>query len=290
MVIFNALPLEKHSSLHKIPILRLVGINANFSPKLIIAFNFNLQTSLQKNTKAHLIFHLCDDHISPTGIPVDLSINQLRRWRLDIRNLKTYDDFLHHMNPRLYKKYLQTEEIFNASGVELRMMPNDWSQYADIVYQLYLKVATKNGAQLYDLDFFRNIAKRNDYKLMCAWYQDEMIGALVMVDEQPIFHSAICVVDYEHSKNARIYSQMHYQFIRMAIEENKYTIADVGITADKAKSMMNFHPIPSRMHIYASSRFLKLLLHILSSVTYVTINSEAQLKFKFRWFGFLRRK
>ena len=44
-----------------------------------------------------------------------------------------------------------------------------------------------------------------------------------MINEEPVFHSMLCGLDYEHSKETRAYSFMHYEIIRLAIEAKKYS-------------------------------------------------------------------
>lgn len=294
MITFHAIPLEKHSSLHKASIFHLLGIKTQLAPKLTITFNFNLQTDISAKPQAHLNIHLRDangtyDEMTKKS---DLRVENIRRWRLNIASFASFTDFLQKMNPRIYKKYLETQKVFNESGSRVSVINNDWSQYADSVYQLYRNVAKRNGAQLYDLIFFRKIAQHPSYKLMCLWHKDTLIGtkdtligALVMVDEAPTFHSAICAFDYDHSKKCRAYSIMHYEFLRIAFnEKNKYTTADIGITADKAKSLMGYHPVLSCMEVSARNWFLMLILRSISRFIMLSVNSDAELEWRFKRF------
>lgn len=281
MIEFSAIPLEKYASLHKISILSLLGMKTKFSPNVVVAFNFNLQTPIQKSPKALLTFHLRDASSSPIPGSSDFCINNLKRWRLDISHYKTFMGYLQKMNSKHYKRYNETQKTFANYGATISLIEDDWSQYAETAHNLYLNVAEKHGTQLYDLNFFRAIAKLKEYKLMCVWYNSTLIAALVIIDEEPIFHSMVCGLDYEHSKKAHVYSQMHYEFIRLAIEANKYTIADIGLTANEAKAMLDFEPVSACMDVSAHNCIIRGFLRLLSRFTTATINSQAKLELKF---------
>lgn len=275
MVAVTAVPLEKHSSLHKIALTK-------FFPGMSAAFNFNiLKQSLKQKIQAQLIFQLRDSDIPADPQENDFCITNLRRWRLDVSTYHTFDEFLQKMKPKLYKRYEETQKLFQAYGATLSVIEGDWSQYAETVYKLYLNVAKKNGAQLYDLNFFRLMAEQKDYPLMCIWYKGDLVSAIVMVDEAPIIHSAICALDYEHSKNTRAYTQLHYQIIRLGIESKKYSIVDVGITADKPKSLMSYRPVSSCMDVSSRSFLIKRFLRFLSRFASATINAQNKLEWSF---------
>jgi hypothetical protein len=91
----------------------------------------------------------------------------------------------------------------------------------------------------------------------------------------------LCGFDYEHSKNMNAYSLMHYELIRIAITTTKHGIVDVGITADKAKSMMNFKPVSVCMDIQAGNYLLKGALRALSRIVTATIGHEGKLALQF---------
>lgn len=281
MITFNAKPLEKYSSLHTISLLTLLGIKSKFSPRFSFVLSFNLETPLEPNPPAQLTFHVGDsDKSSKNGNP-DFCIAHLIRWRLNISQYSTFTSFLQKMKRKHYLRFTDTQKSFDNYGAKISLIEHDWSQFADTVYQLYSKVAKKHGTQLYDLNFFQSIAKNDGYKLLCVLYNDVLIGALVIVDEQPILHSMCCGLDYDHSKNSRAYSQMHYEFIRLAIESKKYTVADIGITANEAKSMLDFQPISVSMDVWAHNRFLRACLRFLSRFMTATINSKARLELSF---------
>lgn len=282
MIVFKAIPLERYASLNTISLLSLIGIKSKFLPlNYSIVLDFNLKTSLQQHPKAKMTFHVRDSEI-PSEPRADFCIANVTRWRLDISDQDSFMGYLQKMKRKHYVRYEETQKAFTKYGATLSIIEGDWSQYADEVHKLYLKVAEKHGTQMYDLDFFHTIAKRSDYKLMCAWYDKSLIGALVMVDEQPVFHSMVCGLDYSHSKNSHTYAQMHYEFIRFAIESKKFNLADVGITANDAKSMLDFEPVKSSMDVFAHGWFLRNFLRMMSYFFTATINAKARLELSLR--------
>lgn len=280
MISFSAVPLEKFSSLNKIPVLSLIGIKSS-SPCISVIFNFNLQTNLKDPPSSQFTFHMRNADAPPIETNPDFCISNLTRWSLDISPYTSFMHYLQKMNRKHYKRYNETQTAFTKYGAKLSFIEGDWSQYADDVYKLYINVAQKHGAQLYDLNFFRLAAKDSHYKLMCIWYKLKLIAALIVIDEQPIFHSMCCGLDYEHSKKCLAYSQMHYEFIRIAIDSKKYKIADIGPTANDAKSMLGFEPVSSCLDVWAHNRLIRGFLRLSSRFVTATINSEAKLKLNF---------
>ena len=244
--------------------------------------NFNIHIALQQHPKAQLIFHIRDVNTAPLNGDPDFCVDNLIRWRLDISRYDTFTSYQQHMKPKHYRRFNETQQTFTRYGAKISLIEGDWSQYAETVYKLYTKVAEKHGAQLYDLNYFRIIAQQNKYILMCTWYKESLIAVLVLVDEEPFFHSICCGLDYDHSKTSQAYSQMHYEFIRLAIDSKKFTQADVGITADDAKSYLDFEPIPVCMDVTAPNIFIRGFLRFVSLFLSATINSKAKLEISFR--------
>jgi hypothetical protein len=282
MIKFNAIPLEKYSSLHELPLLRLLGIKSRKSPCIKMAFNFNLQTPMQDQTKAQVTFSVRE---SDTKNPVDsdFCIKNLVRWRLNLSDYESFTDFLKKIKRKNYSSYRRTLKTFDNYGATISFIEEDWTHYADTAFQLYQNVAQKHGAQLYDLNFFRMIAKLEKYKLLCAWFNGSLIGVLVLIDEGSVFHSMVCGFDYNYTKKSHTYSRLHYEFIRLAFEEKKYTIADIGLTADSAKALMDFQPVMTCMDISVRNRLIKRLLRLLSRFVTSTINEESKLELKFHF-------
>lgn len=284
MFSFKALPLEKFSNLHRLPLLNLIGIKSQSSFGAIpIVINFNLQTPIKKNSQALMTLHLRDASEKPSVESVDFCINHLTRWRLNLNGYKSFMGYLQKLNRKHYNRYSETTKAFTSHGASLSFIEDDWSEYAEKAYQLYTKVADKHGTRLYDLNFFREIAKNKDYKLMCVWLDKKLIAILVIVDETPVYHSMCCGLDYEDSKKTQAYSYMHFEFIRQAIEANKYTMADIGPTANEAKSMLGFTPINACMDVWAHNILIKGILRTLSRFVTATINSKARLELKFHF-------
>ncbi|QLH35448.1 MAG: hypothetical protein HWD61_04235 [Parachlamydiaceae bacterium] len=75
---------------------------------------------------------------------------------------------------------------------------------------------------------------------------------------------------------------MHYEFIRYAIEARKYTLADIGPTANEAKSTLGFQPISACMDVWGHHWALKSVLRFFSYFLTATINSNARLKIGLR--------
>lgn len=282
MLSFKAKPLEKFSSLHFISIPALLGIKSKSSSfGVSIAVNFNLATPIKPSPQELMTFHLRDSNTEPAVKNLDFCITNLSRWRLDISSFKSFASYLQKMNRKHYTRFSDTQETFKKYGAKISVIEKDWSEHVDTLYPLYIKVATKHGTQLYDIDWFRAIAKLSDYKLICAWHEDALIGALVLIDEQPIFHSICCGLDYDHSSKSHAYSQLHYEFIRLAIESNKFTIADIGPTANEAKACLDFKPVSCCMDVWAHNRLIRGVLRLLSTFMSATINSQAKLKLNF---------
>lgn len=281
MLVFKAKPLEKYSSLHFISIPALLGLSVFPSFGFSIVVDFNVETPIKQDPKALMTFHLRD--ANAMSEKKDFCINNIMRWRLNIHSYETFTGYLQKMNRKHYMRFSETQETFTKYGAKISLIENDWSKYAETFYNLYIKVAKKHGTQLYDLDYFRQIAKLNNYKLICAWYESALIGALIIIDEQPIFHSICCGLDYNHSKKSHAYSLLHYEFIRLAIEANKYTIADIGPTANEAKAFLDFKPVSSCMDVQAHHWFARGILRFLSTFMTVTINSQANVEVHFHW-------
>lgn len=280
---FKAVLLKKYSSFHKISILSVMGIKTEKPPHLKVIFNFNLHTHAPQMTRPHLTMNVCDYDANSPGNKFDFCIGNLTRWRLDITPYKSFSEFLESLSQSRKKKYYQTQNAFQEYGATLSVIEGDWSQYAETVYDLYYNVAKKYGGVLYDLDFFHQIAKDPSYKLMCIWYQGSIVSALVMIDEEPVFHSMICCLDYNHSQKTRAYSLIHYEIIRMAIEAKKYTTVDIGMTGDRLKAIMGYKPVSVRMEVTAQNYFIKGMLRLLSRFFTATINSNGKLEMKFSW-------
>lgn len=279
MIAFDAVPLEGYSSLHKLPIFKLLGLNTRITPKISLSFNFNLQLSLQQKPKSLLQMNLRDAQFTRPAT-VDFSIENIKRWRMAIGEFKTMQDYVASLKSNYKKNYLNTQKAFAAYGATMTFIDGDWSAHVETVYQLYLNVANRRGAQLYDLNFFRYIAKTKGYQLLCVWYEGVMISMLIVFDEAPVYHSMLVGFDYEHSKHIYAYSLIHYDLIRRAIESGKHQYIDVGITANKAKSMMGFKPVTVSMDVSAKNPIIKYLLRFAGCFIRAKINEDSKLVLK----------
>lgn len=283
MLKFKATPLENYSSLHTLPLLSVFGIKSIKSPSIKIAFDFNINTPPQKQDSAQLTFKFSDFEPQPRQDRSDLCIRNMTRWRLNLSQYDSFMDFLQKIKRKNFSAYRRTLKTFDHYGTTLSLIEEDWSSYADIAFELYQNVAQRHGAQLYDLDFFRRIATLKPYQLLCAWYHGQLIGMLVLINEAPVLHSMVCGFDYHHSKASYAYSRLHYEFIRLAFENKNYTMADIGMTADTAKSLMDFKPVVTCIEVSIKNRVIKQVIRFFSRFVTSTINDQSKLEVKFNF-------
>jgi len=277
----TARPLEKYSSLHELSLTGWMGLG-KILPKLpiFIEFNFNLHSPFRIDPKASLAFQTHDAYIP--GSPLKCFTITHTRWRADISSYSTFDEFPASLSRWHRCNYLKSEKTFKNYGCTVTVIEDDWTEHVDVVYKLYCNVAKKHGDKLYDICFFREIAKRDDYKLICAWFEGEIISMFVLEEELPTIHSICCGMDYDHSSRCYAYSWLHYELIRFAIETKKYKNIDVGMSADNSKRGICFSPVPSHMDICAKSVITRSFLKFISSFVTGTITPDAKLKLKLR--------
>ncbi len=254
----SAKPLEGFSSLHEGLLLNFCGLRIGHFSSVI---SFNLETPLTRESVPTLTIH-SHPVDEPTIVPhVDFRIERLTQWMLDLTPFQSFNDYLDQLNYKQRYNHGRTEKCFANYGCNVTVIDGDWSEYADRAYELYHNVAAKY-MQIYDLGFFRTIAKLPAYKLICAWYGQKLIGSLVMIEEVSIVHSMGCGLDYLHSRKSFTYSKLHYEFINQAIAAGKYKIADVGVTADQAKKTLGFSPKPAIVEISVESTLWRAILRL----------------------------
>lgn len=273
-----ATPLECYSSLNQLSFFDLVRWPFNWPKKqFYLQFSFNLHTPLKIDPRAYLIFHLRDATMAPSSPNRCYTIKSLTRWRLDIKNFQSMEDFLLKAKRRHRNSYAKSKKFFTEYGCSTTVMKGDWTKYVPEAYSLYAKIAERHGEWLYDLHFFKQIAKRPDYKLLAAWFQGTMIGMTVIQEEPPTFHSICGGLDYFHSSHCCAYSWLHYALIEEAIKAGQFQNVDVGLTADEAKNNIGFSPIPSCMDIYSNGKMTRAFLRTISPFTTATIDSKGKL-------------
>lgn len=268
-------PLEGFSSLHEISFLYFFRFK--------VLYSFNLLTPPPSSSEALLIFHVRD--ADKPKVDADFSITGCTRWEVDVSRFNFFSDFLETMNSKHYHKCLKTEKIFIESGATITRIEGDWSDLVDAAYPLYEKVAKKHGTQMYDKSFFYAVSKLSNYKLICAWYQGTMIGMNILIEEAQILHSMCGGLDYVHSTPLQVYSQLNYEYIRWTIELKKFTIANVGMTADQAKHNLGYAAVSTCLDIKSSRPIVRGILRFLSTFITASITSEAKLKLRFGFFG-----
>lgn len=290
----TAMPLENYSSLHELSLLPLLGVNIPWPRKrFFLQFNFNLHTPLTMHPQAFLIFDTRDvsaipaegasssvlqESLAAHRLTRCYSIADLKRWRLDIAAYRSMHDYL-DATVRWHRcNHAKSSKIFSQYGCEISFIEGDWTAHAERVYYLYANVAGRHGDWLYDLNFFKEAAKRPDYHLICAWYGGEMVGVFVLQEELPTLHSICCGFDYVHSSASYAYSWMHYALIEHAIASQKYQNIDVGLTADESKKSIGFEAVPTRMDIYCTNPLISSLLRRCARFTSATITPAAKLK------------
>lgn len=272
-------PLEHFSSLHETSLFEQLGWNTNWPCKhFFLQFSFNLHTPLKFHPQAYLTLHTKDADSPPAASNRCFSITNLIRWRLDLSSYRSIDDYL-NASIRWHRcNYSKSKKNFFEYGCKITFIEEDWSKYVEEVYQLYENVAKHYSHKLYNLSFFQEIAKRPDYKLVCAWFKEKMIGVFVLQEELPTLHSICGGLDYEHSSPSYAYSWMHYALFDHAIASQKYQNIDVGFNSDEAKKTIGFQPIVSRIDIFSKGKLTRGILKTFSSLIRATITREAKLK------------
>jgi Acetyltransferase (GNAT) domain len=272
-------PLENFSSLHETSLIHELGWNINWPCKhFFMQFSFNLHTPLKIHSQAYLTLHIKDANSQPSAPNCCYNITHLTRWRLDISSYRSIDGYLKGLIRWHRCNYAKSKKKFLEYGCEISFIEEDWSEHAELVYQLYDNVAQRYQHKLYNLSFFQEIAKRPDYKLVCAWYEGKMIAVFVLQEELPTLHSVLAGLDYQHSSASYAYSWMHYALFDHAIAAEKYQNIDVGFNSDEAKKTIGFKPILSRIDIYSKGRMTRGILKMLSHFISATITSEAKLR------------
>lgn len=272
----TAIPLENFSSLHELSLPGLLNLNFS-SPKtnFYVQFSFNLHTPLTIHPNAFLTFHARKSDTPPAVAKPSYSFINLNRWALDISSYKTVDDFLSNIARWHRCNFLKSKKVFEEYGCSMSFITGDWSEYAEIAYTLYENIARRHGDKLYDLLFFKTISQRPDYKICCAWFENKIIGILVLQEEYPTLHSIFCGFDYEHSSKCYAYSWMHYALIEHAIKMQKFQAVDVGLSADEAKKAIGFKPTPFNMDIYSKSKLTRGFLRAISPFISTTLTPKA---------------
>lgn len=278
----TAYPLEHYSSMHILSLLGLMGWKKWPQKLFKVEFNFNLHTPFHIHPEAYLSFHTQDTNRPVAAPNCCFSISEFKRWRLEIGSFSSFEDYLSHLKRWHHCNYAKSKKIFEQYGTTCAIIEDDWTPYVDEVYKLYYNVALKHGEKLYDLNFFKQAAKRGDYKLVCAWFEREMVAMFVLQEELPTLHSICCGLDYNHSTKSYAYSWLNYALISHAIETKKYQFIDIGLTADDSKRIIGFQPISSRMDIYSKGVLTRSFLQLASKVVCAHINPEGQLKVTFK--------
>lgn len=275
----SSMPLDHYSSLHELSLPGLLGWKTGWpNHQFFVHFNFNLHTPCLPHPKASFTFHTRDAQHPPLLPHCSFSITELQRWRLNIAPHPSFEHYLDGLIRWHRCSYLKSEKAFKYYGCTTHLFEEDWTPHVDTVYSLYKKVAQKHGDQLYQRSFFEAAAKREDYKLLSAWFEGNMIGMFLLQDEQPTLHSTCCGFDYFHSSKSCAYSWLHYVLIQSAIESGKYQDLDIGMTADSSKRSIGFKPIPARMDVYAKGTLQHAFLKAASYCVKATITPDAKLK------------
>jgi|GEM_PF-3378242 predicted N-acyltransferase len=278
-------PLENFSSLHETSLSEEIGWKVKWPRSdFFMQYSFNLHTPLKIHPQAYLILHTKDANSQPIESDCCFSITDLTRWRLDISSYQSIDDYLSTLIRWHRCNYNKSQKNFHTYGCEITFIEKDWSEYAQEVFHLYENVAKRYEHQLYTLPFFQEIAKRDDYKLVCAWYEGKMIAVFILQEELPTLHSIGSGLDYHHSSASFAYSWMHYALFEHAIKSQKYQNIDVGFNSDEAKKAIGFQPIPARIDIYSQGKMTRGVLKTFSRFARATITSDAKLKFSMKKF------
>lgn len=285
MAKFTAKPLLAYSSVHEISVAEILGKRL-FITALI---DFNLHTSPLNYPKTSLVFRGRDAEIQRPN-EVAFSFTHMARWRVDVSKYDSFEDYVHDLSHSQFKNLKKTEEKFISSQDTLLILDGGWSEYAEEVYKLYSNVALKHPPPIYDLGFFREIAKRKEYKLIGIQCNRQLIGAAVLLEEYPTLHAICCGLDYHHSSGCNAYSYLHYTFLRIAIESKQFATADMGFTADEAKAIMGFKKIDAVLDVSVRNQVFCRLLRFISYFFEATITSDSKLRVRFRFLQKLKDK
>jgi predicted N-acyltransferase len=273
----KAVPLEKYSSLNELSLGQLIGLPL-LDKRFFLQFSFNLHTPLTIDPRAYLTFEMRDASRSPSYEKCCYSIKDFNRWRLDIQGYKTLADFLKDCKSAQRNKFKKSKKVFFQYGCTTEYIEKDWSHYASQVYKLYSNVAERHGNWLYDLTFFEECAKREDYSLLIVWHEGEMIAMGVLQKEHTTLHSICGGFDYVHSSPCYAYSWLNYLFIELAIVSGRYKEIDVGITANIAKKNIGYKPVPSRLDVYSKSLITRGILSAISPFIHTTFDTNGKLE------------
>lgn len=276
----RAEPLQHYSSLNKLSFFDLIHWPFSWPKKeFYIQFSFNLHIPLKIDPRSYLTFYMQDAALS-SGKGCCYTITDLTRYRLDISSFDTLEDFLSNINSHRRNNYKKSKKTFSNYGASISYVEGNWTSYVPEVYALYANLASRHGNWLYDLHFFEDAARREDYKLLCAWYEGEMIGVSVIQEERKTLHAVCGGFDYHHSSKASAYSWLNFSLIEKAIQNGSYDNVDVGITADESKHAIGYQSIASKIDVYSKGPFTRLFLKFFSLFVKATISSDAKLKFR----------
>lgn len=275
----SAKPLDGFSSQHEGLLWNSCGLKMG---RISSVMSFNTETTLPQRSDFSVAIHQHPVDQPKTVLRPDFCIDQLTQWTLDLTPFKSFNDYHDHLNYKQRYNFLRTEESFTNFGGTVSVIEGDWSEYADRAYELYHNVAAKY-MQIYDIEFFRAIAKLPAYKLICAWYDQKLIGTVIMVEEASTVHSMGCGLDYAYSKKSFTYSKLHYEFIHYAIAAGKFKEADVGVTADQAKKTLGFSPKPAVIEISVKSAVFRSILRLAQILLRVYINTDNAVCVRVRW-------
>ena len=276
-------PLENFSSLHEFSFFELFGWNIRWPGEhFVMQFSLNLHTPLKMHPRACVTLDTRDVDAPPSAEDCCYSITGLKSWRLDISSYGSLDDYLDTTLRWHRCNYSKSKKKFLNYGCTITLIEREWTEHAERVNHLYSNVAKRYQHKMYNLQYFQEIAKRPDYKLLCAWFEGEMIGVFVLQEELPTLHSVLSGLDYHHSSISYAYSWMSYVLLDYAIALQKYQNVDVGFNSDKAKRMVGFRPILSRIDIYSKGRVTRQLFKMISRFVSATITADAKLKLNWR--------
>ena len=275
----KTIPLKSFSVLQNVSVIEMLGLRLPWPRgRFSLQLNLNLHTPLAFDPRAYLIIDAKDEHAPPTSSDCCFSLSNLKRWRLDLSSYKSFDDYMKAAARWHRCTYTKAKKAFLNYGCETSFIEGDWSEHAETVARLYGKVARNYQYRLFDLEYFKEIAKDPGSTLLCAWFKNEMIGVIVLQDELPTWHNICCGLDYHHSSPSCTYSWMHYVLLELAIARN-YHVVDVGFTADDAKKSIGFQQISSRMDLYLRGRVGRTLLGAFSRYCSASLSAEGKVQF-----------
>lgn len=166
----------------------------------------------------------------------------------------------------LVKKYRQRiKRAYNIveRGEYTWEIVKDFEKLADQVCKLYLKVWHNSETKFEKLtpDFFEqmNSLGENSYLLTCRDKQSNLVCIELIIEQEELLMPMYLGLDYSHTRDSEIYSNVIYRTLKIAEEKNKKWIV-FGQTSYPAKAYSGALFEKLYLGIYSEKPFVKFLI------------------------------